>query len=212
MSASSVQCAGVVLQRGCRWVVCGALSSASWRPRWRTYSLPFSGWVLRWVVVRQSRSGCSRYLECQRVLDAYADWCGSVASVGGVDTFSTTYPSRLPKIKRCVWSVSRWTDNNVGNFSATLPLCWRYFSCQSLSHCPARCQQGKDFLVKIIDVNAAGLSSWVFAKVDGVVTLIILAVFATLALVKSHIKSSFDLADAGHCRCGNFQFRRFQLW
>ena len=46
----------------------------------------------------------------------------------------------------------------------------------------------EDFLVKIIDVNAAGLSSWVFAKVDGVVTLIILAVFATLALVKSHIK------------------------
>ena len=39
----------------------------------------------------------------------------------------------------------------------------------------------EDFLVKIIDVNAAGLSSWVFAKVDGVVTLIILAVFATLA-------------------------------
>ena len=46
----------------------------------------------------------------------------------------------------------------------------------------------EDFLVKIIDVNAAGLSSWVFAKVDGVVTLIILAVFVTLALVKSHIK------------------------
>ena len=46
----------------------------------------------------------------------------------------------------------------------------------------------EDFLVKIIDVNTAGLSSWVFAKVDGVVTLIILAVFATLALVKSHIK------------------------
>lgn len=45
----------------------------------------------------------------------------------------------------------------------------------------------EDFLVKI-NVNAAGLSSWVFAKVDGVVTLIILAVFVTLALVKSHIK------------------------
>jgi hypothetical protein len=24
-------------------------------------------------------------------------------------------------------------------------------------------------------------------------------------------QSSFDLADAGHCRCGNSQFRRFQL-
>ena len=46
----------------------------------------------------------------------------------------------------------------------------------------------EDFLVKIIDVNAAGLSPWVFAKVDGVVTLIILAIFATLAVMKSHIK------------------------
>ena len=46
----------------------------------------------------------------------------------------------------------------------------------------------EDFLVKIINVDAAGLSSWAFAKVDGVVTLIILAVFASLALMKSHIK------------------------
>ena len=45
----------------------------------------------------------------------------------------------------------------------------------------------EDFLVKIINVDAAGLSSWAFAKVDGVVTLIILAVFASLALMKSHI-------------------------
>lgn len=42
--------------------------------------------------------------------------------------------------------------------------------------------------MKIINVDAAGLSSWAFAKVDGVVTLIILAVFASLALMKSHIK------------------------
>lgn len=46
----------------------------------------------------------------------------------------------------------------------------------------------EDFLVKIIDVEAAGLSSWAFAKVDGVVTLIILTVFALLAYTKSHIK------------------------
>lgn len=46
----------------------------------------------------------------------------------------------------------------------------------------------EDFLVKIVDVNAAGFSSWIFAKVDGVVTLIILAVFASLALIKSHMK------------------------
>ena len=46
----------------------------------------------------------------------------------------------------------------------------------------------EDFLVKIIDVNAAGLSPWVFAKVDGLVTLIILGIFSTLAVMKSHIK------------------------
>lgn len=46
----------------------------------------------------------------------------------------------------------------------------------------------EDFLVKIIDVDAAGLSSWAFAKVDGIVTLIILAVFALLSFTKSHIK------------------------
>lgn len=46
----------------------------------------------------------------------------------------------------------------------------------------------EDFLVKIVDVKAAGLSSWVFAKVDGVVTLIILTVFALLAYIKSNIR------------------------
>ena len=36
----------------------------------------------------------------------------------------------------------------------------------------------EDFLVKILDVEAAGLSSWAFAKVDAVVTLIILLHFS----------------------------------
>ena len=35
----------------------------------------------------------------------------------------------------------------------------------------------EDFLVKILDVDAAGLSSWAFAKVDATVTLIILCMF-----------------------------------
>lgn len=46
----------------------------------------------------------------------------------------------------------------------------------------------EDFLVKIIDIKAAGFSSWIFAKVDGVVTVIILIVFGLLAFVKSNIK------------------------
>ncbi len=86
-----------------------------------------------------------------------------------------------------MWSVSRWTDNNVGNFSRNFApvLTILFFANLFLTVLQ---DVKEDFLVKIIDVNAAGLSPWVFAKVDGVVTLIILAVFATLALVKSHIK------------------------
>ena len=44
----------------------------------------------------------------------------------------------------------------------------------------------EDFLVKIIDMN--GQSSWMFAQVDTVVTLIILALFGAMAFVKSNIK------------------------
>ena len=46
----------------------------------------------------------------------------------------------------------------------------------------------EDFLVKILDVEAAGLSSWVFAKVDAVVTLIILLLFGLMSAVRSNIK------------------------
>lgn len=47
----------------------------------------------------------------------------------------------------------------------------------------------EDFLVKIIDVEAAGLSSWAFAKVDATVTLIILGLFALLSMVRSHMRA-----------------------
>lgn len=47
----------------------------------------------------------------------------------------------------------------------------------------------EDFLVKIIDVEAAGLSSWAFAKVDATVTLIILGLFALLSMVRSHVRA-----------------------
>lgn len=46
----------------------------------------------------------------------------------------------------------------------------------------------EDFLVKILDINAAGLSSWAFAKVDATVTLIILFMFGMMSMVKSNIK------------------------
>ena len=46
----------------------------------------------------------------------------------------------------------------------------------------------EDFLVKILDVEAAGLSSWAFAKVDAVVTLIILLLFGLMSAVRSNIK------------------------
>lgn len=35
----------------------------------------------------------------------------------------------------------------------------------------------EDFLVKILDIKTAGLSSWAFAKVDASVTVIILLMF-----------------------------------
>ena len=46
----------------------------------------------------------------------------------------------------------------------------------------------EDFLVKIVDVDAAGLSAWAFAQIDGVVTIIILALFGFAAMMRSHIR------------------------
>lgn len=45
----------------------------------------------------------------------------------------------------------------------------------------------EDFLVNIIDVSA--YSSWLFAQVDGVVTLLILGIFGLMAFVKNHLKA-----------------------
>ena len=46
----------------------------------------------------------------------------------------------------------------------------------------------EDFLVKILDIKAAGLSSWAFAKVDASVTVIILLMFGLMSLIKSNVK------------------------
>lgn len=45
----------------------------------------------------------------------------------------------------------------------------------------------EDFLVNIIDVS--GYSSWLFAQVDGIVTLLILGIFGFMALVKNHLQA-----------------------
>lgn len=45
----------------------------------------------------------------------------------------------------------------------------------------------EDFIVKIIDVSA--YSSWIFAKVDGIVTILIMLIFGLMSLVRSHIKA-----------------------
>ena len=68
----------------------------------------------------------------------------------------------------------------------------------------------EDFLVKIIDVEAAGLSSWAFARVDATVTLIILGLFALLSLVRSHVRALLlllALVTAG----SHAEFRRLPL-
>ena len=46
----------------------------------------------------------------------------------------------------------------------------------------------EDFIVDIIDVKAAGLSSWAFAKIDAVVTLIILCLFGLMTMVRSNVR------------------------
>lgn len=53
----------------------------------------------------------------------------------------------------------------------------------------------EDFLVNIIDIST--ISSWLFAQVDGMVTLIILGIFAMMSLINSNYTE--------YCRC-------FWLW
>lgn len=67
----------------------------------------------------------------------------------------------------------------------------------------------EDFLVKIIDMS--GHSSWLFAQIDSVVTLIILALFGMMVFVKSNIKVLVILLKYGGCRNGYHEFRITQL-
>lgn len=59
----------------------------------------------------------------------------------------------------------------------------------------------EDFLVRIIDVSA--YSSWLFAQVDSIVTLLILGIFGLMVLIKSHLKAlSVLLILIILCMCG----------
>ncbi len=55
----------------------------------------------------------------------------------------------------------------------------------------------EDFLVKIFDVS--GHSSWIFAQLDGIVTMIILVVFGLLILVKNNMKALLILLGMVIC-------------
>ena len=67
----------------------------------------------------------------------------------------------------------------------------------------------EDFLVKILDVKAAGLSSWVFAKVDASVTVIILIMFGLMSLIKSNIKVLCLLLGLVSCGTATLSFLAF---
>lgn len=67
----------------------------------------------------------------------------------------------------------------------------------------------EDFLVKIIDVEAAGLSSWAFARIDATVTVIILLFFGLMALIRSNIKVLCLLLLLVTCGASTLSFLAF---
>ena len=46
----------------------------------------------------------------------------------------------------------------------------------------------EDFLVKIFDVAGSGYSSWIFAQLDSIVTLIILIIFGLMVFVRNNMR------------------------
>jgi hypothetical protein len=67
----------------------------------------------------------------------------------------------------------------------------------------------EDFLVKILDIKAAGLSSWAFAKVDASVTVIILLMFGLMSLIKSNVKVLCFLLELVSCGTAALSFIAF---
>ena len=67
----------------------------------------------------------------------------------------------------------------------------------------------EDFLVKILDIKAAGLSSWAFAKVDASVTVIILLMFGLMSLIKSNVKMLCFLLGLVSCGTAALSFIAF---
>ena len=51
----------------------------------------------------------------------------------------------------------------------------------------------EDFLVKIFDVAGSGYSSWIFAQLDSIVTLIILIIFGLMVFVRNNMRVLFIL-------------------
>ena len=67
----------------------------------------------------------------------------------------------------------------------------------------------EDFLVKILDIKAAGLSSGAFAKVDASVTVIILLMFGLMSLIKSNVKVLCFLLGLVSCGTAALSFIAF---
>ncbi len=67
----------------------------------------------------------------------------------------------------------------------------------------------EDFIVDIIDVKAAGLSSWAFARIDAVVTIIILGIFGLMTLVRSNVRVLCLLLFLVTCGAAGLSFLAF---
>lgn len=71
----------------------------------------------------------------------------------------------------------------------------------------------EDFLVNIIDVST--ISSWLFAQVDGMVTLIILGIFAMMSLINSNYRVlqvlGYGYWWSGHNQLSAFNYDALQL-
>lgn len=67
----------------------------------------------------------------------------------------------------------------------------------------------EDFIVNIIDVDAAGLSSWAFAKIDAAVTLVILCILGMMTWVRDNLTALCLLLLLVTCGAGSLSFLAF---
>lgn len=76
------------------------------------------------------------------------------------------------------------TEENDGNYSGSLCYIDYAFCCNLLLTIQRDVKE--DFIVCIIDVST--ISSWAFAQIDSIATLVLLATFALLATTYDHLK------------------------